>query len=387
MQEAGASTSTLDGGATKVMPPLAPEHEIQRRASPTKGFTTLQAGRAVAALMVVVFHAHAFFLVNRLYPGQTVSPLFDMGYSGVEFFFVLSGFIMFLVHRSDMGRPDRAPNFLMKRVTRILPFYWIVLVGLVAVLSLVPGAGPEGARDPLAIVRSIFLIRTDQEFIIRAAWTLSHEMLFYAVFCLMIVSRRIGTAIFAFWIVGCFVTSFFYPQAPYPLWYVFAAFNILFLFGMASARSYSSLSARSGTMLAVFGTAMFLGVGVLDVYGAWFLGEAVRTLAYGVGAALAIAGLAAAEAGGRLRAPSWFVFLGDASYSIYLVHGPVLAVVTMISLRLGAPSHLPAWVMLVVLWIAGTSAGILAHLLIERPLLARMRRRSPLRRQAASAAA
>lgn len=50
----------------------------------------LQCGRAVAALLVVIFHANSFLLPNRLYDGLHAGRLFNFGYAGVEFFFVLS---------------------------------------------------------------------------------------------------------------------------------------------------------------------------------------------------------------------------------------------------------------------------------------------------------
>jgi len=53
--------------------------------------TTLQAGRAIAAIMVVLFHIEIFIFPDRLYPGQGAFKPFEIGYSGVEFFFALSG--------------------------------------------------------------------------------------------------------------------------------------------------------------------------------------------------------------------------------------------------------------------------------------------------------
>ena len=99
-----------------------------------KSFDTLQVGRAAAAIAVVFFHAHVFFIPERLYPGETISRVFNIGYSGVEFFFVLSGFIMILVHRADIGVPARARRFLRKRLVRIVPFYWVVTLALALLL-------------------------------------------------------------------------------------------------------------------------------------------------------------------------------------------------------------------------------------------------------------
>ena len=81
----------------------------------------LQCGRAVAAVMVAIFHANVFLLPSKFYAGEGAGAAFNFGYAGVEFFFVLSGFIMVLVHRRDFGQPSKAVVFLRKRIVRIYP--------------------------------------------------------------------------------------------------------------------------------------------------------------------------------------------------------------------------------------------------------------------------
>ena len=107
---------------------------------------SLQAGRAIAALMVVVFHANIFILPDQIYRDGTQSwAVFNFGYAGVEFFFALSGFIMVFIHRGDFGHPARVGRFLRKRVERISPVYWVVLAALVVVCDVMPGRGPAAA--------------------------------------------------------------------------------------------------------------------------------------------------------------------------------------------------------------------------------------------------
>ncbi|QCI79312.1 acyltransferase [Hankyongella ginsenosidimutans] len=58
--------------------------------------------------------------------------LFSKGFVGVDFFFVLSGFIICFVHYKDMSRPDRLPRYAWRRLTRVLPTYWVVFVAALA---------------------------------------------------------------------------------------------------------------------------------------------------------------------------------------------------------------------------------------------------------------
>src|SRR5579864_9480491 len=92
---------------------------------------SVRAFRGAAALLVLFFHASSvstFFLHSDFW-----SWLFFFGYSGVDFFFVLSGFIIFLTHRADIGRSERLNAYLTKRFIRIYPVYWTVALVLVPV--------------------------------------------------------------------------------------------------------------------------------------------------------------------------------------------------------------------------------------------------------------
>src|SRR3984885_1419086 len=80
----------------------------------------VEAGRGVAALLVVLYHAALH--VEGDVPGSAVLwGLPHFGHAGVDFFFVLSGFIISFVHRKDVGRPDRLGHYLERRFTRVFP--------------------------------------------------------------------------------------------------------------------------------------------------------------------------------------------------------------------------------------------------------------------------
>lgn len=334
--------------------------------------TTLQAGRAIAAIAVIFFHAHSFFIPQRLYAGEIVSPAINAGYAGVEYFFVLSGFIMMLVHSRDMGRPDKVASFLWKRIVRIYPFYWVVLFGLVAVYFVLPAMGPANARDPVTLLSSALLIPNGEGFIIVAAWTLSHEMLFYLLFSTTMLNRVTGALILSAWAMAIILASGI-PNVPFPLNFLLSPYNLLFLFGIGSAYLFGRLPAALGGALAVIGIVSFPAIAVLDVTGTWTPSFLVRTVALGLSGAALVTGLTNVESKGHLSAPAWLVFLGDASYAIYIVHSAALAAICVVVLRLGLNEQVPAGAMLVAISIGATIVGIVAHVLLEKPLLAVLR--------------
>lgn len=338
-----------------------------------KSFDTLQVGRAAAAIAVVFFHAHVFFIPERLYPGETISRVFNIGYSGVEFFFVLSGFIMILVHRADIGVPARARRFLRKRLVRIVPFYWVVTLAL-ALLLLTQWPTSADRLSIERVVYSLFLIPIPDgsALLVGAAWTLSHEFLFYIVFCMLIISPRFGVSAFVLW---CAAVIAMIPSQPlnYPWNFLFSTYNLLFAMGMIAALTFKKLPRRGAIFASMFGPIMFLAVGICDAFMIVDISHSVRTISFGVFAAIAVAGLAACERSVPLRVPRSLTFLGDASFSIYLVHGTVLPVAAKGMLFLNMSSVLSPLISLFILVGLGVLAGSLAHIYIERPLLRALR--------------
>lgn len=332
----------------------------------------LQCGRAIAALMVAVFHANVFLLPKNFYNGEGAGAAFNFGYAGVEFFFVLSGFIMALVHRRDFGQPAQATKFLRKRILRIYPIYWVILTLLLAIYFASPGRGPEHAREPFAILTSYLLWPTTDGPIMQIAWTLQHEMLFYAVFTLLIVHLRLGMIAFGIWMMACVLSLGSWSEMPYPMGFILKAHNLLFLFGIVAALMYKRLSRDVARLFFFSGTALFVGLGLTETLTAIDLPHNLLPLGYGLGATLAVIGLAR----GELPAPRWLVFLGNASYAIYLVHLPVMNIAAVPLRKAGVQDMLPPLVMLALITVIVTIAGSLAHVYLEKPLIAFFKNRS-----------
>ncbi len=97
----------------------------------------IEAGRALAALAVVLFHTDTIVTTNIV--GAKALPLLGLGERGVDFFFVLSGFIITLVHADDIGRPDRLKYFAWRRWSRLYPILWLVVAGTTAMNVIVDG--------------------------------------------------------------------------------------------------------------------------------------------------------------------------------------------------------------------------------------------------------
>ena len=148
---------------------------------------SLEIGRFVAALLVAVFHIESS--IRKQYPDYTLD-IFRYGHAGVEYFFVLSGFVMYWVHNYDIGLKHKGIVFLKKRAIRILPMYWLallsMLVGLVAFPHLREGATSSMVNN----LCDLFLLPHQGEMLLGVAWTLRQEFVFYMVFFVVIILRK-----------------------------------------------------------------------------------------------------------------------------------------------------------------------------------------------------
>src|SRR5437762_263735 len=90
----------------------------------SSNFLTIQALRAVAALLVVVYHAFDMWgvRVNSSAPGNAWAN----GAAGVDIFFIVSGFVMVVSSRRLVSQPGGWLTFIQHRIVRIVPLYWLL---------------------------------------------------------------------------------------------------------------------------------------------------------------------------------------------------------------------------------------------------------------------
>jgi exopolysaccharide production protein ExoZ len=280
-------------------------------------FHFIQALRAIAAWLVVADHALLDVTHSELRSPAT-HIAWASGNMGVYVFFTISGFIMVNICWDDFGRRGAATNFLRRRITRIVPLYWLATIVALAFHKVAATHGAHAGWSEL--VRSLLFIPYQDEDggwlpILPGGWTLNYEMMFYAIFAAALAFRRqiglpaIAGALGILALVGSFLPKGIvaYLSSPIVFWFVL------------------------GTGLAVFWR--------------WRGLEEPRGLATSA----------------RLLEP-----FGDASYSTYLVHGLVLTMLLRIWVAtLGAPS---AWFVVVGFALA-TVAGLAVHVVMERPIL------------------
>lgn len=329
-------------------------------------FNSLQLGRAVAALLVVMHHAT---LGSEYFYGEAFGGFWGFGNIGVDFFFVLSGFIIYWAHKKDEGGADNARVYAKKRFYRLYPAFIPISLAMLALYTLIPSLSESG-RD-ISILSSLFLIPSAYGSpALSVSWTLMHEFLFYLVFLVFFISKKLFWVAIMLWSAVILVAPLLTIEEFY-FKFLFNMHNIQFTLGVVAALFYHRLMAvgeatwRSPVIGSL--TLMLLLIASFDI-----AGHGYSKLITGLFFALAILLLIALEKGGLLGAlfnSRFLLFLGASSYSIYLIHGPVISVMNRLGASLNRESVITPELIFVGVAIASVTAGVVYYKIWEKPVL------------------
>jgi exopolysaccharide production protein ExoZ len=336
---------------------------------------SLQYLRAVAAMMIVFTHGwdQLPWLKERI-------P--NVAQSGVDLFFVISGFIMVYV-TAKAG--SSALHFFRMRIVRIVPLYWLYTFATAALILAVPQLFKTSAFTVPHLVQSLFFIphwspSGSVSPMILLGWTLNYEMFFYAIFAIamaILATRRVPLAIAVLLILP--IMSLFVNFAGTAAGEFYSNEIILeFIFGMLLASLFlKGVLGRGGAPIG----ASLIAAGAIGLCIGGYHYESSRALSFGVPAALIIAGALSIEVARPVAKMQPFLLLGDASYSIYLAHLFPIALLRFGWNRLALPTDSlePVLAFMAVALLGGALAGVASYLWLERPLLQVMRRPSAIR--------
>jgi exopolysaccharide production protein ExoZ len=350
-----------------LIPPAGPVLEQPPLVSAVRSrLDGVEAARGVAALLVVLYHA-ALHVEGDVPSAAVLWSLPHFGHAGVDFFFVLSGFIISFVHRADLGKPKRLGHYLERRFTRVFPFYWLVLGFSLLGTWLLHRAQFPDVRE---ILSNLLLLPQTKDQIVGGAWTLVFEIMYYFVFAIAICNRRIGAAVLGIWAVLVAAGVFYKPVSESAaLVVVTSPFCLEFFLGMGAAAILSRRTVPLSGLLLTIGVVGFVLAGACEISGLLYgFGHTAR-LAYGTGSFLIILALVERERLGRLKVPRFLAVMGRASYSIYLVH--LIAIGITFKFLSMAIRLAPAWSFLIwaLLCTTALTAGILASIWLEQPLI------------------
>ena len=352
-----------------------------------RGFDAL---RGIAALLVFIFHFYGLNAMSGVdLGGLDLTPFFDAGFVGLNVFFVLSGFLIFMsIYKHGVNK-----EYFLRRIFRIAPIYYFSL--LVVVVFMMPEILMTfaGWWDVLSHVLFVQSFSADTYYGINPVlWSLSVEMIFYLFLPLFfLVSGKKGWKILFGIAIMILVTYWYrdYMMQFYSGWdwkeRVIYTENFVgrldhFAFGMLASYLVLKLKGKEWLWLKI-GSLGLMGIGVLGVW--WGmnvfheLGSGFRDVYYYQIFLHSIIGLSAATfMFGLAKTFSWFkwVFgnkilewLGIISYSFYIWHFIVSEKVAALDIGIYGKFGLSLFLIIVL-----SSA---TYLLVEKPFLRKKRYR------------
>jgi exopolysaccharide production protein ExoZ len=336
-----------------------------------KTLVSLQYIRALAVLLILVLHASL----------RTGEALFDWGRAhvdllniGVDMFFVVSGFIMWVIG----SRAGESPGlFLLRRAIRILPLFWIAIlswafliqIGLLGWITL----NAENLLKSLLFIPHYHLDQPGRIWpIMIPGWTLTYEAFFYVFFtAILFVPPRLRLPALVL-SMGVLVALGFIlkPEAALPYTYT-SPLLLEFLGGCLVGALWQAAPGRlvRNLTLLMLSIALFVWLGP-QISSADY---ADRALAFGLPAVLFVSAIVGLEPYLPQMRP--LEKIGDASYSIYLFHLFLLDPMLMVWVRVPA-LHTPTTAIVFVLIgaVLATLMGLLIARHIEYPLLGFLKR-------------
>ncbi|WP_110707533.1 acyltransferase [Salinicola sp. CR57] len=338
---------------------------------------SVQALRALAA-WIVVFH-HFMQVFFSFEADNWVEYLFSTrGQVGVDIFFVISGFIIYV---SSRGKRLTMPQFLLHRLVRIVPAYWLYTLITAAIIYFTSNVMPDYGLSLKGLIMSLFFLPTENPAgygyypILPVGWTLNFEMLFYVVFAASLMLKRE----WRLWsvVLAIVVINTLFAHQPFISNFYTDPIIFEFLLGMGIGALYRRYGMPQGRWwpiaLALASSATILHFN--DPSGA------LRFLAWGLPSALLVVAFIGMEA--RIGNNRVFKAMGDWSYSTYLLHVIVLwSGNYVLTEQFGLPPYLALAICLPVIALCSW----LSYEFVEKKLSRQLKRLLPVPRPLAAAA-
>ncbi|MFJ5640341.1 acyltransferase family protein [Streptomyces sp. NPDC093223] len=309
-------TTTLAPPPAKIPAVTAPPGRPRPRLQALDGL------RLLAALMVCLYHyTGRGGTVSESWhqnPGQIFPTLHRAavyGCLGVEFFFVISGFVICM---SSWGRS--LGDFFRSRVARLYPAYWVALVLVTAASVLLPAVVHPVRADEFLVNLTMLQQPMGVPRVLGVCWTLWVEVRFYALFALTVVlpgvTYRRVVLFCSVWTLATVLSTA--AGGPWTELVVMPEYAPYFIGGLALylVHRFGSRPLSWG----IVACSWILGMR-LTTEGLWHHGSPRNPYVAMVVITLAFAAVAAVAAGWTRRATwSWLTTAGALTYPFYLVH-------------------------------------------------------------------
>lgn len=335
---------------------------------------SIQHLRGIAAMMVVVYHV--FPQLQRMGFRYPEIAAFS---SGVDIFFVISGFVMTY---SIARNPDvTGLDFLKNRIVRIVPLYWFFTILMGIVLIIAPSLAQSSQFEIGHFVSSLLFIPQVHPVlgemwpVVVPGWTLNYEMFFYLIFALALArGHRPRARVTGLTLLVLIVLALIPAILPVTGIAAFYTRSLIVEFGygilLAELFLRRPLAKSHWWWFAIAAGA--LGLAVSDIG----LGRIPQAILTGIPAAFVVLGTLYVPVDAKGVIGRTAGLIGDASFSIYLSHYMAMSAIGQVWRNLFNPSSLSWAGFTLISPILCAMAGIMIYIWIERPMTLRLNARA-----------
>ncbi|WP_025119497.1 MULTISPECIES: acyltransferase [unclassified Serratia (in: enterobacteria)] len=329
----------------------------------------IQILRGGAAILVVIAHFSAS--IGDYYTGSPITfktGLVELGNVGVSVFFFISGFIMMQTTINKSWGWQESIRFIKKRFIRIYPLYWL-WTSILLILWLVGLALKSHDYTFMYVLKSYILIPTissgDKHPLLSPGWTLVFEMFFYVTLFICIafdLKKHVIIYILMFFSLMYFSSDYFSDAISY----IVSSYLIFqFVFGMISWTIFNKYKGvldcyqSKFTVISVFVFIMLVSVTLA--------GKSYNNIFIFIVMFVLILTTSLSKYSNS-KYTVFFEFLGDASYSIYLVHY-IFSLLLSSVLKKGFFQSINPIVLLCTSSLVVTVICLVSYVYIEKPIV------------------
>ena len=324
----------------------------------------LQIFRGIAALMVVIHHAVGSLKYYHKVDYMILNTVGKFGILGVDFFFILSGFIISYAAYYKYENPNSFKNYVQNRLIRVYVPY--LPVGLLMFLLYTSFPGLSNGSREISLIASLTLYPHGNP-ALSVAWTLTFELCFYLLFSISFYSRKIWNYFVVLWSV--LILIFNYSPLhnlqinQYALFRVFfSTYNIEFIIGYLLSLmiihkikiSLKQISLGLISLVLLFASPFFISMKTTDFYLNYLFACALFFILYAT----------INNYNKKINKNSIMMYIGNASYSIYLIHNPLQMIIIRLYPKIN--SIINSILSLIVVLFLSSILGYLYYLIFEK---------------------
>lgn len=297
-----------------------------------KKFKLLHVYRGIAAILVALFHLTLVYGEKFRY--RVLFNFFKGGFVGVDFLFVLSGFILFWSYQHDFKNIKKVKNYFIKRFIRVYPPYWAVILIITFIYTIIgKNVIKSFGMDIFYILKTTALF-PQWPVMIAPVWSLSYEIFYYILFgcCLMWLTKKQTLVFFLLYIVLLMGINFSIRLPPFyiPLDH----FMLEFLFGALAGHIATKKTDLSNKFIqSFFYLSIFTILVVWTIYYLFDFGSVwpayLRPFTFGIPFALLSLSSVWMEKRRSLNIPYLFLIGGYISYPLFLIHATLISFIAI----------------------------------------------------------